>query len=46
MLGKRQTRGPGDDISDIEHLLDDQPISKFALRVHVGLVLTVFVCTF
>ncbi|XP_018539965.1 chromosome transmission fidelity protein 18 homolog [Lates calcarifer] len=30
--GKRQTQGPGDDISDIEHLLDDQPITPKAKR--------------
>ncbi|XP_040893245.1 chromosome transmission fidelity protein 18 homolog isoform X2 [Toxotes jaculatrix] len=30
--GKRQSRGPGDDISDIEHLLDDQPITPKAKR--------------
>lgn len=25
---KRQKQAPGDDISDIEHLLDDRPISE------------------
>lgn len=32
---KRQNKGPGDDISDIEHLLEDQPISEFTLEVHI-----------
>lgn len=27
--GKRPKQGPGDNISDIEHLLDDQPLSEF-----------------
>lgn len=35
--GKRQ-KNPGDDISDIEHLLDDQPISEFSLTLHVVFV--------
>ncbi|KAI3353358.1 hypothetical protein L3Q82_019895, partial [Scortum barcoo] len=30
--GKCQKQGPGDDISDIEHLLDDQPITPKAKR--------------
>ncbi|XP_039639163.1 chromosome transmission fidelity protein 18 homolog isoform X1 [Perca fluviatilis] len=30
--GKRQKQGPGGDISDIEHLLDDQPITPKAKR--------------
>ncbi|XP_044203351.1 chromosome transmission fidelity protein 18 homolog [Thunnus albacares] len=30
--GKRQKQGPGDDISDIEHLLSDQPITPKAKR--------------
>lgn len=30
--GKRHSQGPGDNISDIEHLLDDQPITPKAKR--------------
>lgn len=31
---KRQKQNPGDDISDIQHLLDSQPTSEFTLREH------------
>lgn len=32
---KRNNHAPGNDISDIEHLLDDQPISELHSCVHV-----------
>lgn len=35
---KHQKQAPTDDTSDFEHLLDDQPISEFILRVHVCFV--------
>lgn len=38
---KRQRQGPGDDISDIEHLLDDQPLSEFTSRAHSWFVFVV-----
>uniref|UniRef100_A0A3B4G8Z9 Chromosome transmission fidelity protein 18 homolog n=1 Tax=Pundamilia nyererei TaxID=303518 RepID=A0A3B4G8Z9_9CICH len=43
--GKRHSQGPGDDISDIEHLLDDQPISEFTLGVHLYFY-TCLICRF
>lgn len=35
--GKHQKQGPGDNISDIEHLLEDQPLSEFTcvLSLHL-----------
>lgn len=44
--GKRRTRGPGEDISDIEHLLDDQSTSEFTRQVIVCFIVVLFVCTF
>uniref|UniRef100_A0A3P8N8H3 Chromosome transmission fidelity protein 18 homolog n=1 Tax=Astatotilapia calliptera TaxID=8154 RepID=A0A3P8N8H3_ASTCA len=43
--GKRHSQGPGDDISDIEHLLDNQPISEFTLGVHLYFY-TCLICSF
>ncbi|XP_035765948.1 chromosome transmission fidelity protein 18 homolog [Neolamprologus brichardi] len=42
--GKRPIQGPGDDISDIEHLLDNQPITPKAKRQKqdVGVVKRLF----